>query len=175
MLAGAGRGDPNQFGNYAQSAENGQTAGDLISAAVGIVETAVGIIGDAAAVALAVPSGGTTALATPVAAAAVVHGATTTTTALSNLASPSKVNASAPPQKGTRKTSNTDANQQYEEITKAQRKATKEKPSKTDPASEWEGSRKVPKQQKINSAEKSRQNMKNQNKKEINTTDCTEG
>ena len=73
--------------------------------------------------------------------------------------------------KYSRKNSNTDSNIQFDQITKKQQKAVKEKPSSKDTESEWEGA-KVPKQQKINSVEKSKQNMKIQNKQAANNSDC---
>jgi len=134
MLAGAGRGDPNQFGNYAQAAEYGQTTGDVIAAAVGIVETAVGFVGGAAAVAFALPSGGATALATPVATAAVVHGAATTTTALSNLASPSKVEArKTPTEKTNKRIESIKQRQQEVKHTTSKSKSSNDKHTKVRP------------------------------------------
>ena len=95
MLMGAGRGNPNDFGNYAQAAEYGQTEGDLVSAAFGVIEAAVGIVGDGAAVALAILTGGASTIAIPLADTAVIHGGTTTITALKNLTSPSRVQANS--------------------------------------------------------------------------------
>lgn len=91
-----------------------------------------------------------------------VHGSAVTLTAVRNLLNPTKVNANKSPEKGKRKNSETDAGEQFESIQKAQQKAKKDRPSVNE--GEWEGAKSRPKQRRIESTEKSKQNEKFKNR-----------
>lgn len=75
-------------------------------------------------------------------------------------------NELADPTKGERATESTDAQIQYEQITKEQDKAkNEERPSIHDEGDEWEGAKRRPKQNRISSTEKSRQRANHKLKK----------
>ncbi|AEE51479.1 RHS repeat-associated core domain-containing protein [Haliscomenobacter hydrossis] len=85
LAGGAGRGNPNDFGRYANSARNGQTVGDAISVVIGLAETTVAIAGVVGEGLLAPVSGGASALAIAPTVAVGVHGTMTATTGAQNL------------------------------------------------------------------------------------------
>ncbi|WP_373550640.1 polymorphic toxin type 8 domain-containing protein [Haliscomenobacter sp.] len=85
MLGGAGRGNPGNFGAYANSARNGQRVGDAISVVIGLAETTVAIAGVVGEGLLAPVSGGASALAIAPTVAVGVHGTMTATTGFQNL------------------------------------------------------------------------------------------
>ncbi|WP_373550638.1 RHS repeat-associated core domain-containing protein [Haliscomenobacter sp.] len=85
MLGGAGRGNPGNFGAYANSARNGQRVGDAISVVIGLAETTVAIAGVVGEGLLAPVSGGASALAIAPTVAVGVHGTMTATRGVQNL------------------------------------------------------------------------------------------
>ena len=87
--------DPNNFGENASDAANGQTAGDLISTVIGaaeVVTATVGVIGETLA---ATPSGGLSILAIAPTVALGTHGSLVVGSAMNNLMNPTKVEAKA--------------------------------------------------------------------------------
>ncbi len=79
------RQDPNDFGDYAQSAANGQFVGDVISLLWGMGEQVTGASAAATGVVTAIPSGGVSLTMTAGGVAVAAHGAGMTQSAWSHL------------------------------------------------------------------------------------------
>lgn len=79
------RNNPNDFGAYADYAAAGQTAGDVLSVAVGAAEQALGAIATVAGVAAAPETGGLSLGISVAGTAVAAHGAVVTSSALNNL------------------------------------------------------------------------------------------